>query len=40
MTEDELDKFIDLVVALWLIGGREFSVNSLWGKSWGCPMFS
>ena len=40
MTEDELDKFVDLVVALGLIGGREFSVKSLWGKSWGCPIFS
>jgi len=36
----ELKKFIGLVVTRGVIGGRNFRVKILWGKSWGCAMFS
>ena len=40
VTLHELDQFIGLVVARGVIGGRNFPLKSLWGKSWGCQMFS
>ena len=36
---DKLDKFIGLVVARGMIGGRNFPLKSFWEKSWGCQMF-
>ena len=35
----ELAKFISLMVARGMIGGRNFLLKSFWGKSWGCQMF-
>ena len=39
MALDQLDKIVGLVVARGVIGGLNFPVTSLWGRSWGCPMF-
>ena len=35
----ELDKFIGLVVARGVIGGRNFPLKSFWVKLCGCQMF-
>ena len=39
MSLHELDKFIGWVVALGMIGGRNFSLMSFWGKSWVVKCF-
>ena len=40
VTLDELDKFLGLVIARGIIGGRNMPLKSMWDKTWGCPLFS
>ena len=40
VTLDELDKFVELIVARDVIGERSFSIKSMWDKFWGCPLFN
>ena len=40
VTLQELDKFVGLVIARGVIGGSNFPLKTLWGKSWRCLMFS
>ena len=40
VTLDELDKFLGLIIARGIIGGRNMPLKSMWDKTWGCPLFS
>ena len=37
---DELEKFLGLIIARGVIGGRTLPILSLWNRLWGCALFS
>ena len=37
---DELEKFLGLVIARGVIGGRTLPTLSMWNRLWGCALFS
>ena len=37
---NELDKFVGLIVARGVIGGKTLPIKSMWDKSWGCLWFN
>ena len=37
---DELDRFVELIVAGGIIGGKTLPIKSMRNKSWGCPLFN
>lgn len=40
VTLEELEKFIGLIIARGIIGGRNIPIKELWSTSWGCAMFN
>ena len=40
VTLDEIDKFVGFIVARGVVGGRTLPIKSMWGKSWGYPLFN
>ena len=37
---DELEKFLGLIIARGVIGGRTLPILSMWNRLWGCALFS
>ena len=40
VTLNELNKFVGLIVARGVIGGRTLPINIMWDKSWACSLFN
>ena len=37
---EELEKFMGLVIARGVVGGRTLPIKSMWDGTWGCSIFS
>ena len=37
---DDLEKFLGLIIARGVIGGRTLPILSMWKRLWGCTLFS